>query len=278
MAPEGAVVSKGSITSSDGTKLAFRAWPQDKARLTFAVVHGHGEHSGRYARFAQGMAAYQMATYAVDLRGHGESLGQRGHLHSWSQWVDDAVALVEHVEREVEGEVVPLGHSMGGVVMLSAMRAHRLPNARRFVVSSPALKVKVAVPAWKTSLAGVTSRILPRLSQGTGLDPKVVSRDQDVVDAYRGDPLVHSKMSSRLYAEWQRAASEDIDYASDITLPFLIIAGTADALIDPAGSEELHRRSASMSTLTLFEGRFHEPFNDLGSGEVFATIAEWLGR
>ena len=242
------------------------------------MVHGHGEHSGRYERFAEGMAAHGMATYAVDLRGHGESPGARGHIDSWSQFVDDFAAFVAHVERQAGGEVVPLGHSVGGVVMLSTVRDGKLPNARRFIVSSPALKVKAEVPAWKTSLAGVTSTLLPRLSMSTDLDPKAVSRIPEIVEAYRDDPLVHSQMSSRFYAEWQRAAQDNLEHARDINLPFLILAGTADPLIDPAGSEELHRCAPEMSTLRMLEGRYHEPFNDLGSDEVFATIAEWLGR
>ena len=278
MAPEGAVETRAFISSPDGTRLAYRVWPVPDAKITFAVVHGHGEHSGRYERFAGGMASYKMATSAVDLRGHGESAGQRGHVDSWSQWIDDAAVFVSQVERESTGEVVPLGHSVGGVVLLSTVLAGRLPHARRFIVSSPALKLKVKVPAWKTSLGSVTSSIAPRLTMSTSLDPRVVSRIPEVVEAYRKDPLVHSKMSSRLYSEWQRAAKENLEHAGQIKLPFLILAGAADRLVDPVGSEELHRRAPAMSTLRMLDGRYHEPFNDLGSDEVFATIAEWLGR
>ena len=216
-----------------------------------------------------------MATYAVDLRGHGESPGQRGHVDSWSQWVEDAAALVHHVEANSTGEVIPLGHSLGGVVMLSAVRSGKLTRARRFVVSSPALKLKAAVPAWKTSLAGVTSSVVPRLAMSTNLDPTTVSRIPEVVEAYRTDPLVHGKMSSRLYAEWQRAAAANLEYAAEIRIPFLILAGTADRLIDPAGSEELHRGAPEMSELRLLEGRYHEPFNDRDSKEVFKLVADW---
>src|SRR5205823_8342882 len=138
-------VSKGFISSADGTRLAYRSWPRGGAEVTFAVVHGLGEHSGRYERFAAGMARHGMATYAVDLRGHGKSEGQRGHVDSWSQWIDDAAAFVAHVESEAPGEVVPLGHSFGGAVMLSTVRAGKLVNAKRFVVSSPALRLKVTV-------------------------------------------------------------------------------------------------------------------------------------
>jgi alpha-beta hydrolase superfamily lysophospholipase len=276
LAPDTAI--RSSLRSADGTALAYRAWPIEGATVTFAVVHGHGEHSGRYERFARGMARHRMATYAVDLRGHGESEGQRGHVDSWSQWVDDANAFIGQVEREATGEVIPLGHSMGGVVMLSAVRAGKLPNARRFIVSSPALMVKAKVPPWKTSLGKATASVVPRLSMSTQLDASVLSRIPEVVETYRGDPLVHSQMSSRLYAEWQRAANEDLEHAAEIKIPFLIIAGAADRLIDPAGSERLHRHAPDKSELHMLDGRYHEPFNDLESDEVFDLIARWVRR
>lgn len=278
MAAETAVAAEGAIRSADGTRLAYRAWPHAGASITFAVVHGLGEHSGRYQRFAEGMARNGLGTYAVDLRGHGKSDGQRGHVESWSQWVEDAAAFVSHVEAEAQGEVVPLGHSFGGVVMLSTVLAGKLPRAKRFVLSSPALKLKANVPAWKVRLAAVTAKLAPRLALDNEVDPATVSRLPEVVEAYRTDPLVHSKISSRMYAEWGRAAAEDLARAGEIRTPFLILAGAADPLVDPAGSEELHRRSAGVSELRLLEGRYHEPFNDLGSDEVFGLIAEWLGR
>lgn len=277
MAPESALVTEGVINSGDGTRLAYRSWPTPGATITFAVVHGLGEHSGRYQRFAEGMAKFHMATYAVDLRGHGNSPGQRGHVNSWSQWVDDAAAFVRHVESHVSGEVVPLGHSFGGVVMLSAVRSGKLAGTHRFVLSSPALVLKAEVPAWKTKLAPVVAKIAPALSMNNEVDARTISRIPEVVDAYRTDPLVHGKISSRLYSQWQRAAAENLEHAGDIQIPFLILAGAADRLIDPAGSVQLHE-NAPASELCMLDGRYHEPFNDLGSDEVFSIIAEWLRK
>lgn len=275
---EGAVAAKGFVASSDGTQLAYRAWPLEGAPLTFAVVHGLGEHSGRYERFARGMAAHGFATYAVDLRGHGESPGRRGHIDSWSQWVDDAASFVHHVESGVTGEVVPLGHSFGGAVMLSTVLAGRLDRTKRFVLSSPALRLKVQVPAWKATLGRLSASVAPRMSMSNEVDPGTVSRIPEVVEAYRTDPLVHKLITSRTFSEWQRAASAILSGAGQIRVPFLILAGTADQLVDPSGSQALHDRAPAMSELRMLDGRYHEPFNDLGSEEVFALIAEWLGR
>jgi acylglycerol lipase len=198
-----------------------------------------------------------------------------GHVDSWSQWTDDASAFVKHVEAIAGGEVVPLGHSFGGAVMLSTVLAGKLTRSRRFIVSSPALRLKVVVPGWKIGLARVTSTIVPRLVLDNQVDPGTVSRIPEVVEAYRNDPLVHSKISSRLYAEWLAATHDILVRAGDITIPFLILAGTDDRLIDPRGSEELHEK-APVSELQMLQGRYHEPFNDIGSEEVFDLIARWL--
>jgi acylglycerol lipase len=275
---EGTLAREGTIDSADGTKLSYRAWPKPGATISFAVAHGLGEHARRYERFAHGMARHGFATFAVDLRGHGKSAGPRGHVDSWSRWIDDVAAFVTHVEGIAGGEIVPVGHSFGGAAMLSTVLSRQLPNSKRFIVSSPALRVKASVPGWKIALGKATSKIVPKLTLDNEVDPKLLSRIPEVVEAYRTDPLVHSKISSRLYSEWVAATKDILEHAGEITLPFLILAGTDDGLIDPEGSKELHRRSSSVSELRLLEGRYHEPFNDLDNEEVFALIAEWLSK
>jgi alpha-beta hydrolase superfamily lysophospholipase len=278
LAPEHAVAADGFIESAGGGKVAYRAWPHAGAAITFAVVHGLGEHAGRYDRFARGMAARHMGTFAVDLQGHGQSPGQRGHVDSWSQWTDEVAGFVEHVASLVQGEVVPVGHSFGGATLLSTVLAGKLPNTGRFIVSSPALKVKVAVPAWKIKVGTAASKLLPRLALDNEVDPKLLSRNPEVVEAYRTDPLVHSKISSRLYTEWLTATTQILDRAGEIKVPFLILAGTDDGLIDPEGSKQLHRKAPAMSELQLLQGRYHEPFNDRDNEEVFTLINNWLAK
>ena len=275
---ESAIAGTGSIRSADGTKLAYRAWPRAGADATFAVVHGLGEHSGRYARFAVAMASHGLSTYALDLRGHGESDGQRGHVDSWSQWTDDVSAFVSHVEQLVGAEIVPLGHSFGGAALLSTVLAGKLSSSKRFALSSPALKLRLQAPAWKTAVAPLASKIVPRLAMDNEIDPGAVSRIPEVVAAYRDDPLVHSRISSRMYTEWQNATVDILVRAAQIKIPFLILTGTADPLIDPEGSRQLHELTSSLSQLHMLEGRYHEPFNDLGSDEVFQLVADWVHR
>jgi alpha-beta hydrolase superfamily lysophospholipase len=278
LAADAVASAGGFVSSADGTKIAYRAWPLAGASINFAVVHGLGEHAGRYERFATGMAEHGFGTFAVDLRGHGNSRGQRGHVDSWSQWTEDVAAFVDHVAALAGGEVVPLGHSFGGATMLSTVLAGRLRSTRRFIVSSPALKVKVAVPAWKIRLGTTASKVLPKLALDNEVDPKLLSRIPEVVEAYRSDPLVHSKISSRLYTEWLAATRDILARVGEIKIPFLILAGTDDGLIDPEGSKQLHGKAPAMSELRLLEGRYHEPFNDRDNEEVFTLIANWLAK
>jgi alpha-beta hydrolase superfamily lysophospholipase len=221
------------------------------------------------------MAKFGMATYAIDLRGHGHSPGPRGHVDSWSQWTDDTAAFVRHVSELESGEVVPLGHSFGGAAVLSTMVAGKLPNSKRFVVSSPALRLSVALPSLQLNAARIASKLTPTLTLDNKVDPGTISRIPEVVEAYRTDPLVHSKISVRMYTEWHAATADIIARAGEIKIPFLILAGSDDRLIDPQGSNELHLRSAG-SEVHILGGRYHEPFNDLGSEEVFELIACWL--
>jgi acylglycerol lipase len=240
------------------------------------VIHGHGEHGGRYAGLAAAMAEHGIATYAVDLRGHGTSGGARGHTVSWDVLVGDAAAFHSVVGAESEVEAVPLGHSVGGSIVLSAVVCGRL-TPRRFVVSSPALRVRAAVPSWKVTLGRVASNLLPTLALATELEPMHISRDPRVVAEYVSDPLVHSKMSARFYTEWQAANAEILARAGEITIPFLATHGSGDQIIDPAATEELDRRATVPShKLIVYQGFYHEPYNDIGKERVFADLAAWL--
>jgi acylglycerol lipase len=243
-----------------------------------AVIHGHGEHGGRYAGLAAAMAEHGIATYAMDVRGHGSSGGRRGHVMNWNQLIEDGSSFVGAVRAEVgETEVVPLGHSVGGSILLSAV-VRGIAKPRRFVVSSPALRVKAAVPGWKLTLGKVASSVVPTLALATELDASHISRDPAVVKAYTDDPQVHDKMSARFYTEWQAANLEILDRAAEIKIPFLATHGSDDRIIDPSATDEFFRRATvDGRKLIIYPGAYHEPYNDLGREQVFADLAAWLG-
>jgi alpha-beta hydrolase superfamily lysophospholipase len=240
------------------------------------VIHGHGEHGGRYGGLAAAMAGQGIATYALDVRGHGLSGGARGHTMSWDTLIQDTVAFNAAVAAESGVEAVPLGHSVGGSIVLSAVVRGRL-KPKRFVVSSPALRVRAAVPGWKVTLGKVASKVVPTLALATELDATHISRDPRVVAAYVADPLVHSKMSARFYTEWQAADEEILARAAEIKVPFLATHGSGDQIIDCAATEELDRRATVPGhQLIIYPGFYHEPYNDIGKEQVFADLSAWL--
>jgi alpha-beta hydrolase superfamily lysophospholipase len=268
---------EGTIASRDGTRLSWRAWPVPDARAQVLAVHGLGEHSGRYERLAQALNRHGYGCWAVDLRGMGRSDGRRGHVDRWRQWIEDCTAFADLVrERSGETEVVPLGHSFGGVVVASAVLGGAL-RPRRFVLSNPAFRPAVAVPGWKLALGRATSGLVPTLALGNEVDPALLSRDPAVVAEYTADPLVHDRISSRLFTEWVAASEDALRRAGELTVPCLLIVSEDDRIIDREGALEFARRAGDRATVLSFPGRFHEPFNDVDAEEVFAGLAAWLG-
>ena len=268
---------EGTLTSRDGTRLSWRAWPVADARAEVAVVHGLGEHGGRYARLAGALNRRGYGCWAVDLRGMGRSDGRRGHVDRWRQWIEDCAAFTELVGEHAGGvEVVPLGHSFGGVVVASAV-LNGAVVPRRFVLSNPAFRPAIAVPGWKLRLGRATSGLVPTLTLGNEVDPRLLARDPAVVADYTADPLVHDRISSRLFTEWVSASEDALRGAGELTVPCLLIVSEDDRIIDHRGALEFARGAGARATVLRYPDRYHEPFNDLDAEEVFADLAAWLG-
>lgn len=244
--------------------------------MVLAVAHGLGEHSGRYARLASALLPEGIATCAVDLRGMGRSQGRRGHVDRWQQWIEDFAAFHQLVADRAEGlEVVPLGHSFGGVLVAGAVLSGAL-RPGRFVLSNPAFRPAIRVPGWKLLLGRAASVVAPTIALANEVDPTLLSRDPAVGVEYAADPLVHDRISSRLFTEWVAASRQALLRASELTVPVLLIVSEDDRIIDHRGALEFAHRAGPLATVRRYPGRYHEPFNDVGAGEVFADLAAWL--
>ena len=267
---------EGQVLSSGGVWLHFHAWEAPRPRRALAVVHGLGEHGGRFAPLGTWLAEHGTSVWAIDLRGMGQSEGGRGQLQHWSDWLDDAHRLWTLVEHEAPGlEIVPLGHSVGGVVVSSAVLRGVL-EPRRFVLSNPAFRVRMPVPGWKRALGAAADRATPRVTLPSGIDPRLLARDPHVGEVYAADPWVHDRLSARLYGEWMRAAREVLERAHDLRTPYLLLLSPEDPIIDAAASEEFDQKTAVGQTVRRYPNRWHEPFQDLGREEVFTDLLAWL--
>jgi alpha-beta hydrolase superfamily lysophospholipase len=270
--------SAATLETADGLNLSLRHWETEGVphQWTFVLVHGLGEHSGRYQHLAEWFTPRGATVYAMDLRGHGRSGGQRGHAPSLKALLDDLDSIVMRARTERGGPVVLIGHSFGGLLAI-AFALDRPDHIDKAVFSAPALIARVKVPAWKQALARVLPTIAPRASFANEIDPNVLSHDPTVGPAYRGDPLVHNQITAGLYASSIARGNEFIERAAELRVPFLLMHGRDDQIVDPAGSQRFFARATAPDrAFCLYPGFYHEIFNEVDRERVFQDIESWL--
>jgi alpha-beta hydrolase superfamily lysophospholipase len=261
-------------------QLYARAWlPEREPRAVLVISHGLAEHSGRYAELAARLVAREYAVYALDHRGHGRSSGVRANIDRFDYVVSDLGTFVGRVEREHPGApVFLLGHSMGGAVAL-AVAVHKPGGLKGLVLSAPAVAAGDAVPFFK----GLMVRLLSRLSPNTGaltLPAAAISRDPEVVRAYETDPLVfRGAVPARTLTELLGAMAGFPAAAPALKLPVLVQHGTGDSLVPLASVRPVYERLGSnprLRTLRIYEGLFHEAYNEPERDRVITDLEAWL--
>ncbi|HEX7241947.1 MAG TPA: alpha/beta hydrolase [Longimicrobiaceae bacterium] len=270
--------SFGSCAGADGVRLHTCAWEVAEPRAALLLAHGIGEHSGRYAPLARDLAAHGVAVYALDHRGNGRSPGRRGHVRRFGEYVDDLEAFRRHVAAALPAglPVFLLGHSLGGLIALRYLQAHPEAPLAGAVLSSPALGIAVEAPAWKTRLAGLLSRVLPALPFANEIDPAHLTHDRAVVDGYRDDPLVHPRITPRLYTEMLAAISAALAEGGRLRLPLLFLIPDADRVVAPAAARAFAEGLRGDVTVRVYEGFYHESLNELERERVVGDIAAWI--
>jgi alpha-beta hydrolase superfamily lysophospholipase len=266
-----------TFTGAGGLQISWRSWlPEGDPRAVVVIAHGAGEHIGRYEHVAARLVSERYAVYGLDHRGHGHSEGPRALIDR----VDNAVADLDQFVVLAAGEhpgtdVFLLGHSMGGCLSLVYAIRHQ-QRLTGLVLSGP-LAALDAAPAPVRVLAGVLSALAPKLPL-FAVDPSLVSRDPAVVRAYEADPLVHhGKLPVRTVAELAGAVESFPDSVGAITIPTLIMYGTADKLAPPKGSEMLDARiGAADKTVIPYEGLYHEILNEPEQQRVMDDMCAWL--
>lgn len=267
-----------SLETQDGLELFVRQWRQPEVahRWTFVMSHGLGEHSGRYQRFAEWFTAQGATIYALDHRGHGRSGGRRGDAPSLKALLDDLDMVVLRARQESAGPLVLFGHSFGGLLAI-AYALDRPDRLDRAVFSAPLLLVKAKVPAWKRAAARVLPTIAPRLSMSNEVDANLLSHDATIAVAYRSDPLVHNRLSAGMYGDTIAHGEEFIARAPELRVPFLLLQGQDDLIVDPVGSKRFFARATAPDrAFCIYPGMYHEVFNELDHEKVFVDIESWL--
>ncbi len=272
-------MNSGFLDSTGGVRLFYRHVPVENAKAVVALVHGFAEHSGRYEHVTSALNEADIAVTAIDLRGHGNSEGRRGHINRFQDYLDDLGALVDFAQNEhPDLPLFIVGHSMGGLVVASYV-ASDPEGVSGFALSSPAIGFSVKVPGWKKGLARGMSKIVPTLSLPTGLDSRHLSHDPGVVAAYEKDAMIFSVASSRWYTEVTDAQGHLMDRASDMDRPFLLMAAGDDRLCDVKTASAFYDRfGGADKTQTIYEGFFHEIFNEVDGDEPISELVSWITR
>ncbi|MFQ5611224.1 MAG: alpha/beta hydrolase [Anaerolineae bacterium] len=266
------------LTTADGISLFCRWWTSPQSpRAALAVVHGLGEHSGRYERLGQHFSRRLFSVFAVDLRGHGRSAGKRGHINQFSDYHHDVQVLIDFAHQETpDVPIFLLGHSLGGLITLH-YALHHPDGLASVITSGAALRETIHPPFWKVMLGKMMSALYPDFSLQTGLKVSALCHDQAVIDAYVADPLVHDRVTARFYREYLLAAAWTLEEAVTLSLPALLLHGERDALTDPAGSHDFYERIGLEDKRYLaYPGLYHEIFNEPSYEEIFNDIEAWL--
>jgi alpha-beta hydrolase superfamily lysophospholipase len=271
-----------TVRTRDGLALRRRDWPAAGAHGTIVIVHGLGEHAGRYAHVAARLNASGWTVVGYDQRGHGTSPGARGRLAAGDDLLADLAAVIDDARRDSPRRLALLGHSLGGLVaarfVAGGLESPRPPWQRdvdALVLSSPALDI--GMTALKRALLATLERLAPNVGIGNGLDVEAISRDAAVVAAYRDDPLVHDRIAPRLVRFLADAGPAVRALAPRWQVPTLLLYAGSDRLVVPAGSAAFAAAApADVVTARAFAPLFHEIFNEPERDEVLAVLAAWL--
>jgi alpha-beta hydrolase superfamily lysophospholipase len=265
-----------------GLRLPGRVWRAESPRALICVVHGLGEHGGRYSALASDLAQAGYTAVTLDLPGHGEAPGSRGDVPSWKLLRDAAVPAMFTATEGLPGQpagmpLAVLGHSMGGVLALDVALAQGRTLAG-VIASAPALR-NTLPPWWKLTLANVARVTTPSLGFPNGLDISGISRDPEVMRLRAEDQLVHDRISPRLYFDFVEACQRVLRDARRLQIPALLMQGDADRVVDPRGAAEFAAAApAALVTIKTYAGVYHELFNDHGREQAIADVTRWLER
>ncbi|HOS86991.1 alpha/beta hydrolase [Candidatus Skiveiella danica] len=268
-----------SFTAHDGSNLAVVDWPLPSgapSRGLVVIVHGLGEHAGRYDHVAERLNSWGFAVRSYDQHGHGESDGKPGALPSDTFLLDNLAELLDTSRRRMDPRLplVLMGHSLGGLVAARLVSLN-LRQVDGLVLSSPALDA--GMNAFQKLLVSVLPRLAPDLRVGNGLNAQYLSHDAGVVQAYRDDPMVHDRISARLARFIADAGPAVLASAPQWRVPTLLLYAGADHLVNPEGSRAFAAAAPpGVVSAHCFEGLYHEIFNEVDREAVFERLKGWL--
>ncbi len=261
----------------DGLELFFQGWqPESKPKAVICLVHGLGEHCGRYEYLRQAVTDSGYALLTFDQRGHGRSEGRRGHAVSYKASLDDVTHLLEEARRRFPGKPCFLyGHSLGGSLVINYV-LRRKPELNGVIVTSPWLRLAFRIPVFQLIMVQILNAVWPTFHQENSLDVRLISHDKEVVDAYKNDKFVHDRISARLFTDSYRASCWALKQAKNFSLPLLLMHGNFDQITSFTASRQFALRVPGDCCLKIWKGFRHELHNESKREEVFTFLVSWL--
>lgn len=271
--------SEFSWQNKDGLNIHAQDWkPDGSIRGAVALVHGLGEHAGRYQHVAQALNQAGYAMTGFDLPGHGRSGGTRGHA-SYDGIVTDIDRLLAEVQKRYPGVPVFLyGHSLGGALVLYYTLKCQ-PKLAGAIVTSPGLATGTPLPASKLLMAKVMARLAPAFTLDNGLDVSNLSHDPEIAKMYKADPLVHPRISARLGLDLLTRGAWIQAHAAELSIPLLLEQGSDDYLVSPPATAAFAQAAPTDKvTFKVWQGLFHETHNEVEKKQVLQFMIDWLNQ
>lgn len=265
-----------TLAAKDKLSLLTRAWKVENPKAIIALIHGFGEHSGRYAHFADFFNKNGYSVYALDNRGHGKSEGKRGHTPKYETYLDDIEVFLDYVHAQNKNKEIYLyGHSMGGNLVLNYL-LRRKPVVKGVIVTGPWIQLAFEPKPILVTMGKLMRSIVPTFTQSSGLQQEHISKDPKVVEAYKQDPLVHGNISAAASLGLLEAASFLNTYQGEMPVPLLIMHGEDDLITSQPASEAFAKRLKGKVTYKKWEGMYHEIHNEPQQLEVFNYTLGWM--
>jgi len=267
------------LSLDNKTNLKGTFWEVSNAKGWILWIHGFAEHRLRYDEFANFLNQNQINFFCFDLRGHGDSSGKRGLILDFNDYLDDVDAAIKELSKKTK-EIFLAGHSMGGLI-LGRFLETRNPNIKikAAIFTCPFMGLGVPVPAWKRKLAEMLAGPFPGLSLPSGLDPKDLSHDENIVNAYINDPKIFKNATARWFVECLKNHELVIQEAKKIQVPTQVMQGLADKVVQPSKTKEFYDHlTVSDKNWIGYDGLYHEILNEKQPErkKVYEDVLTWI--
>lgn len=272
-------VKESSFVGEKDFDIFYQVWEPDEgpAKAVILLLHGYAEHSGRYLPLGEYLTDRGYKIYAPDHRAHGRSDGEKALIDDMDNILADLQRLLDIARGENPGKkIFVIGHSMGGLLAICFATAQQ-ERLAGIVLSAPGIMIGAGVSGFVKAISGILATMAPRMGVQE-LDSAWLSHDPAVAKWYDEDPLNYrGKVMAKTGAEMLRKADWALQHVSEITIPVLCLHGSEDKLADPAGSQYVYDHVSSRDkTIRIFDGLYHEIFNEYEKEEIYQIVADWL--